>query len=144
MAITGSNFVRYTRNGLQVARTYWPGTGDRFEIRRQSLKLRFWDERHTHPTGLLIDLSYESIRALAGSGIYELRLPGTIGGQSNIRVIFFDPPNTWVLRPKESRPCRTVWVLEVMPKKRDDWAKNDITRFRNSRLLIVRRAYSSD
>lgn len=143
MAITGTNFVRYTRHGLQAARGYWPGTGDRFEIRRQSLKLRFWDERHLHPTGVLVDLSYESIRSLAGSGIYELRLDDTVGGQSNIRVIFFDPPKSWILHPEEGRPLRTVWVVEAMPKKRDDWTKNDITRFKGSRLLVRRRAYLS-
>ena len=141
MAITGTNFVRYTRHGLQAARGYWARTGDRYEVRRQSLKLRFWDERHTHPTGVLVDLSYESIRALAGSGIYELRLDDTIGGQSNIRVVFFDPPRSWVLHPEEGRPLRTIWVLEAMPKKRDDWAKNDISRFKNSRLLIRKRVY---
>ena len=92
---------------------------------------------------MLVDLSYESIRALAGSGIYELRLPGTIGNQSNIRVVFFDPPSTWVLHPEESRPLRTIWVLEAMPKKRDDWTKNEVTRFKNSRLVIRHRAYLS-
>ena len=141
MAVTGTNFVRFARNGLHAARGYWPRTGDRFEVRKQSLKLRFWDDRHTHATGLLVDLSYESIRALAGSGIYELRLPRTIGNQSNIRVVFFDPPNTWVLHPQESRPLRTIWVLEAMPKKRDDWTKNEVTRFKNSRLVIRHRAY---
>jgi len=86
------NFVRFSRHGLQAIRSYWKKLGDRFEVRRQALKLRFWDERHLHVSGMLGDLTYESIKALAGLDVYELRLDDQIGGQSNIRVVFFDPP----------------------------------------------------
>ena len=55
MTVTGVNFVRFTRHGLQAIRAYWKRTGDRFEVRRQALKLRFWDERHLHPPGMLFD-----------------------------------------------------------------------------------------
>src|SRR4051812_28942249 len=72
MTITGVNFVRCTRHGLQAARRLWPKTGDRFEVRRQALKLRFWDERHLHPPGKLFDHTFESVKALSGFGIYEL------------------------------------------------------------------------
>ena len=51
MAPTEVNFVRFTRHGLQAIRAYWSKLGDRFEVRRQALKLRFWDERHLHPRG---------------------------------------------------------------------------------------------
>ena len=120
MAITGSNFVRFTRHGLQSIRGVWKHIGDRFEIRRQALKLRFWDERHLHDPGWLFDHSYESIKALPGLGIYELRLDDDIGGQSNIRVVFFDPPKDWKPEKDERRPLRIVWVLEAMPRRRDD------------------------
>lgn len=92
MALTGCNFVRFTRHGLQAIRHHWSRLGDRFEVRRQALKLRFWDERHEHPPGMLVDHSYESIKALPGLSIYEMRLDDEIGSQRNIRVIFFDPP----------------------------------------------------
>src|SRR5438552_13083050 len=95
MAITGVNFVRASRHSLQTARKLWPSTGDRFEVRRQALKLRFWDERHLHHPGMLGDLTYEAIKSLPGLGVYELRLDDTIGGLSNIRVVFFDPPKNW-------------------------------------------------
>lgn len=95
MAVTGSNFVRFTRHGLQSIRKPWPKLSDRFEVRRQALKLRWWDERHLDTSGLLVDLSYEKIKALSSESIYELRLTGVIGGQSNIRVVFFDPPKEW-------------------------------------------------
>lgn len=141
MAITGVNFVRCTRHGLQVARRTWPKTADRFEVRRQALKLRFWDERHLHPTGMLFDHTYESIKALSGLGIYELRLADEIGGQSNIRLVFFDPPRDWQPVLGEARPLRIVWVLEALPKRRNDWTPNEISRFRAARLLIAKRWY---
>ena len=141
MAITGVNFVRCTRHGLQVAKKIWPNTGDRFEMRRQALKLRFWDERHLHPAGMLFDHTYESIKALPGLGVYELRLDGEIGGQSNIRVVFFDPPRDWQPVVEEARPLRIVWVLEAFPKRRNEWTQNDITRFRAARRLLANRCY---
>ena len=144
MAITGANFVRFSRHGLQSIRGDWPRLRDRFEVRRQALKLKFWDDRHTHPPGVLVDLTYEGIKALAGLGIYELRLDDDIGGQSNIRVIFLDPPRSWVSPPELTPPLRNVWVLEAMPKRRDEWTNNDLTRFRGSRLLIKQRAYTPE
>lgn len=141
MAVTGVNFVRFTRHGLQAIRAYWVKTGDRFEVRQQALKLRFWDERHLHVPGMLFDHTYESIKALAKLGIYELRLDDEIGGQPNIRVVFFDPPSNWLPIVGEQRPLRVVWVLEALPKRRNDWTTNDITRFRASRLLIQKRFY---
>lgn len=141
MSVTGCNFVRFTRHGLQSIRSYWAKIGDRFEIRRQGLKLRFWDERHEHGPGMLFDHTYESIKALQGQGIYELRLDDDIGGQSNIRVVFFDPPSDWKPLTLERRPFRVVWVLEALPKRRNDWTRNDITRFRGARLLVRRRFY---
>jgi hypothetical protein len=71
--LTGCNFVRFTRHGLQAIRKTWEKTGDKFEVRRQALKLRWWDARHEHPPGMLFDHTYESIKALAGLGIYLLR-----------------------------------------------------------------------
>jgi len=136
MGLTGCNFVRFTRHGLQSIRGYWTRIGDRFEIRRQALKLRFWDERHEHGPGMLFDHTYESIKALQGLGIYELRFDDEIGGQSNIRMVFFDPPTDWVPGVGQTRPMRVIWVLEALPKKRNEWTRNDLTRFRGARLLL--------
>jgi hypothetical protein len=88
-----------------------------------------------------MDHSYESIKALAGMGVYEMRIDDDIGGQSNIRVVYFDPPADWQPITSETKPLRTIWVLEILPKRRNNWTKNDITRFRAGRLLIVRRFY---
>lgn len=142
MAITGSNFVRFSRHGLQAIRAYWKKTGDRFEARRQAMKLKFWDERHTHEPGMLFDHTYETIKALSGLGIYEMRLDDEIGGQANIRVVFFDPPKDWTPKETEARPLRIIWILEIMPKRRNDWTTNDLTRFKASRRLIQTRCYT--
>lgn len=115
--------------------------GDRFEIRRQALKLRYWDERHLHPPGMLFDHTFESIKSLSGLGIYELRLDDEIGGHSNIRVVFFDPPKDWEPVLAERRPMRIVWVLEALPKKRDYWTTNELSRFRTARLVLRKRCY---
>ena len=143
MALTGCNFVRFSRHGLQAIRAYWFRLGDRFEVRRQALKLRFWDERHEHGPGMLFDHTYESIKALSGEGVYELRIDDDIGGQSNIRVVFFDPPSGWKRTTDNIRPMRVIWVLEALPKKRNEWTKNDLTRFKGQRLLIKRRFYDA-
>ena len=141
MALTGCNFVRMTRHGLQAARRHWKSTRHRFEIRRHALKLRFWDDRHLHPVGTLLDHTYESIKSLPGLGVYELRIDDEVGGIENIRAIFFDPPKSWVPQPEHAKPLRVVWVLEVFPKKNNHWTENEIKRFKASRLMIKERFY---
>ena len=141
--ITGTNFVRCTRHGLQACRKLWPGAAARFEVRRQALKLRWWNDRHLHGNGCLFDLTYESIKSLPALGIYELRLDDTIGGLSNIRVVFFDPPDAWTPMVSQERPLPIVWALEALPKRRDGWTRNEIDRFRASRLLVKKRFYET-
>jgi hypothetical protein len=71
-----------------------------------------------------------------------MRLDDIIGGQSNIRVVFFDPPKDWQPILAERKPMRVVWVLEALPKKRHNWTENEITRFRAARLLLQKRCYT--
>ena len=138
--LEGTNLVRALRSALQKAKKIWPKVGDRMEVRRQSLKLRFWDQRHESEPGLL-DLTYESIKAMSGLGVYELRLDDDIGGISNIRVLFFDPPRGWKCRFET--PLPVVWVLEAVAKKRDGWTKFDIDRFRAARAIVKERFYEA-
>ena len=145
MALTGVNFVRFSRHGLQAGRHWWPRAAPRFELRRHVLKLRFWDERHEHPPGIIMDLSYEGIKSLAGERIYEVRVDDEIGGHENIRILMYDPPTDLV--PYVDHPVvdgkvfRSVWVLEAMPKRRDGWTTNEIDRFRRSAKMIRLRCY---
>jgi hypothetical protein len=78
---------------------------------------------------------------LAGLGIYELRIDDTIGGLSNIRIVFFDPPKDWQPVVALARPMRILWVLEALPKRRNDWTSYDLKRFRAARLLLQKRCY---
>ena len=142
MALVGTNLVRALRSALQKAKRTWPRVGDRMEVRRQALKLRAWNERHNNgaETGLL-DLTYESIKAMPGSGVYELRLDDDIGGISNIRVVFLDPPGDWVCL--FHMPLPVVWVLEALAKKREGWTKFDLDRFRAARGIVKERFYET-
>ena len=108
------------------------------EVRRQALKLRFWGQRHA---AFVLDVSYESIKGLAGSGIHELRIDDEIGGHRNVRVTFLVPPDTWKAA-NWSRPLPVIWVLEVLPKKRQDWTTHDLDRFRAKREIVKQRFYT--
>ena len=57
------------------------------------------------------------------------------------RMDVFDPPSDWKPVVGEARPLRIVWALEALPKRRNDWTTNDITRFRAARLVIAKRFY---
>lgn len=142
MALTGTHLVRVLRSALQKAKRTWPAVGDRMEVRRQTLKLRFWGERHPGSvTPGVLDLTYEAIKAMPGSGVYELRLDDEIGGKQNIRVIFFEPPGSW--RCQYEMPLPVLWVLEAMPKKRNEWTKFDLDRFRAARAVVRERFYET-
>lgn len=47
----------------------------------------------------------------------------------------------WQPAAAEQRPLRIVWVLEALPKRRNDWTANEIQRFRAARLLLKKRCY---
>lgn len=136
MSLNGTHLVRALRSALQSAKHFWPRVGDRMEVRRNALKLRHWGQRVQQG---VMDLTYESIKSMAGSGVYELRLDDEIGGLRNIRVIFFEPPSAW--RPARHYPKPILWVLEALPKKRQDWTSNDIDRFWAKRGIVKERFY---
>jgi hypothetical protein len=111
------------------------------DVRRHALKLRYWGERSGQSgSDTLLDLSYESIKAMSGSGVYELRIDDEIGGHRNIRVVFFEPPSDW--RPNWESPKPVLRVLEVLPKRRNNWTTFDIDRFWGKREIVKQRWYS--
>ncbi|MCZ2343234.1 MAG: hypothetical protein LC104_15795 [Bacteroidales bacterium] len=119
----------------------WPATRDRMEVRRHALKLRFWGHRHASVIGneTVVDLNYDPIHAMKGSGVHELRLEDEIGGHRNIRILFLVPPADW--RQREATPLPVLWVLEAIHKKRDTWTKFDIDRFWGIRAIVRERFY---
>jgi len=86
-----------------------------------------------------MDLTYEDIKAMPDSGVHELRIDDEIGGRRNIRVIFFQAPDKWV--PNRSYPLPVLWVLEALPKKRNEWTTKDIDRFWAKREIVKERFY---
>ncbi len=134
MSLTGRYRIRALRAALDDVRRLCPRTGDRMEIRRHALKLRYWPEHHpTDDAGKVLDLDWEWIRALPGFHIGELRIADAIGGNDNLRIIFY-------LGSAEIRePLPMIWILRVLQKKRDDFSKNDVSIFKARRLLVIER-----
>ena len=140
--VTGTHLVRALRSALQSAKHFWVKVGDRMEVRRNALKLRFWGMRSdAEGSEMILDVSYEAIKALQGLGVYELRVEDEIGGLRNVRVIFFVPPEKW--KPTTKLPLPTLWILEALPKKRNDWTSNDINRFRAKRQIVKERFFEN-
>jgi hypothetical protein len=106
------------------------------EVRRNALKLRHWGHREGQG---VMDLTYESIKAMPRSGVYELRIDDELGGHRNIRIIFFEAPEVW--KPNRAYPLPVLWVLEALPKKRNDWTTGDIDRFWAKRGIVKERFY---
>lgn len=75
---------------------------------------------------------------MPGLHIGESRVADAIGGNDNLRVIFY-------LGNAEIRaPLPMTWILRVLQKKRDDFSRNDISIFRSRRLLVVERFEGPD
>lgn len=59
------------------------------ELRRQTLKLRFWPDNHPEDErGQVVDLNWDWIRSMPSLRTGELRIDDTISGNNNLRVIF--------------------------------------------------------
>jgi hypothetical protein len=137
--LTGRFHVRTLRANFADARRLLPRSGDRAELRRHVLKLRFWPKANAREAaGQVVDLDWSWIQACKGLDIGELRIHDVIGGNDNLRVIFFVGPE----RESESLSC--IWVLAVMQKKRDDFTANNLATFRARRLLVLERFYQGD
>jgi hypothetical protein len=82
-----------------------------------------------------MDLDWSWIRALPGLKVGELRIWDSIGGNDNLRIIFFVGE-----APAEAQ-WRIIWILRVMQKKRDDFSGNELSIFRARRALVMERFY---
>lgn len=140
VGLEGTHWVRALDCALDGARKHWPGDRDFAELRRHALKLRWWGQRHesaNDPT--IMDISYDPIKAMKGEDVYEARVSDEIGGQKNIRIVFFVPPAK--LKPIEETPLPTIWILCALPKKRDDWTTAQIITFRAKRAKVIERFF---
>ena len=132
--LTGAFFVRVIRPAFHDAHHVLGAMSDRAVLRRHSLKLRFWPEKHpVDGSGLLLDLDWSWIEACKPKRIGELRIHETIGGCNNLRVIFFDP--------EIREPLPILWILAVMQKKSDNFSRANISTFKLRRQLVLDRFY---
>jgi hypothetical protein len=135
-SLTGDFFVRAFRPAFDDVRGLFKRTRDTVEVRRHALKLRYWpDSLTTEPSGQAVDLDWSWIQSLPNKKVGELRVHDTIGGQDNLRIIFFVAP------PDERMPKPCIWILAVIQKKRDDFSSNDIKIFKARRSLVLERFY---
>jgi hypothetical protein len=135
-SLTGKFLVRAFRPAFDDVNRLFVRTRDKIELRRHALKLRYWpDSITTEPSGQVVDLDWSWIRSLPGKKIGELRVHDTIGGQDNLRIIFFVGP------PNERMPKTCIWILAVIQKDRDDFSTNNIAIFKARRSLVCERFY---
>lgn len=133
--LTGNYFVRAIRPAFHDAHSLFKSARERAVLRRHSLKLRFWPERHpVDDNGTLMDLNWSWIQACKPNRIGELRIDDRIGDCDNLRVIFFDPD----IR----EPLPTLWVLAVMQKKSQSFSSKNLATFKLRRRLVLERFYN--
>jgi hypothetical protein len=106
------------------------------ELRRHALKLRFWPNLPDED-GQVVDLNWSWIKSMPGSHVGELRIDDNIGGNDNLRLIFF------VGDDSVCNPLPLTWILSVLQKKRQDFSTNQIKVFRAQRELVLERFYRS-
>lgn len=136
--LTGSYRVRAIRPALDEVSKLCRKIKDRMEIRHETLKLRYWPAKHpSDEGGKILDLDWSWIVALRPLRIGELRLDDTIGGNDNLRVIFFQGDES------VRDPLPMIWVLRVMQKKRDDFSSHDLSIFKARRTLVIERFYKN-
>ena len=135
--LSGTRRVRAIRPAFCDVSRLCRRTRDKFEIRRHALKLRYWPDKHpADDSGKVLDVDWCWIRALRGLNIGELRIHDTIGGNDNLRIIFFEGDSA------VRDPLPMVWVLCVMQKKRDDFSAHDLAVFKARRTLVLERFYA--
>lgn len=133
--LTGTYRVRASKASFREVRKRWPRAKDRIIIRKHALKLRHWPDKHAEDEqGRILDLDWGWVKSLRGERVGELRVEDEIGGQQNIRIIF------WV-GPRVGHEMPIIWILYVFPKKRQEFTKNEISNFKLRKLMIGQRFY---
>jgi hypothetical protein len=134
--LTGRYRVRAYSPALREVKRMFNRVGDRMEVRRHVLKLRFWpDGASSVPRGQVLDLDWDWVEGLSFRDVGELRISDVIAGQNNLRIIFH------VGGEKMLDPLPVIWVLRVFQKKRMDFTSNDLSVFSERRRQIRRRFY---
>ena len=135
-SLTGDFRVRAIRPAFTDVHRLFNRTRDKIEVRRHALKLRYWpDSLTTEASGQVIDLDWSWIRSMEGQKVGELRIQDTIGGNDNLRVIFFVGPS------HERHTMRCIWVIAVLQKARQDFSAHHLAIFKARRSIVLERFY---
>jgi hypothetical protein len=134
--LTGKYRVRVIRPALKEATRLCPQARHYFDLRAQALKLRYWPEHQVeYPNGNVLDLDWEWIRAMPGTGVGELRIDDPIANLENLRVIFY------LGDQRVKAPLPMIWILSLLQQKRQDFTTHSIEIFRARRTLVIERFY---
>jgi hypothetical protein len=102
------------------------------------LKLAFWPGNVSCPSGPIIDLDWEWIQSLRNERIGELRISDAIGGNRNLRIVF------WVTdQLLAGDPMKRIWTIAVVNKKAMNWTTPELKAFRGRLTILKQRMYPS-
>jgi len=134
--LTGRYRVRAHSSALREAKRMFNRVGDRMEVRRHAMKLRFWpDAAPDAQQGQVMDLDWSWVQGLPWNDIGELRISDVIAGNDNLRIIFHRGGDKLV------DPLPAIWILRVFQKKAMHFTSNDLEIFSERRRHIRRRFY---
>jgi hypothetical protein len=122
--IAQGSTVRICRPAFQDARRLLSRMDDRAKLRRQAMKLRYWQPMED----AVFDLRWKWIDALREEQVAELHIDDVLGRRSHLRVVF------WL--PTDGEPDRHIWVLAVTDKVAE-YSTTDI-KILASRRIVVR------
>lgn len=132
----GRYYVTPTASAIRDAQDLFPKFGQYQEARRHALKLAFWPGGEGLG-GTVEDLDWSWIDGMGSPRAAELRVHETIGGQNNLRIIFFAAET---ILPGDSLP--RIWTLAVMQKKTERFSPFDLKTFRGRLKILLQRVYS--
>lgn len=139
--LTGFYFIRPTASACKRAWTLCDHDQRHYQkLRRHGLNLRWLSGPSADEQGPAGDLDWDWIKGLPGLHIGELRIDEHINGHENLRIVFF---RSEILRPTDPGDMRVIWLLDVFPKKRQDFSKYQLQTFAAKRKIILHREYDA-
>jgi hypothetical protein len=134
-ALFGTYYVKPTFSAIRDAQDLFPKYRDYQEARRHALKLAFWPG-FNGGGGVVQDLDWSWIDGMGEPRAAELRIHETIGGQDNLRIIFYVSK---VILPKDPMP--RIWTLSILQKKTKQFEHDDLKTFKGRLKILLKRYY---
>jgi len=133
-AVVGGHIVFPTSNAREKAWSLCDGKArDMWKLRKHAFNLVYWPEGDAEQE---TDVDWEWIEGLQKFRIGELRIDERINAKSNIRIIFWKANQRLI-----GEPVPRIWLLDVFPKKRQDFGNGRLAAWRGMRVIIVDRYY---